>query len=395
MATAKLFGADVGDTITVYAGNNYICATKFTCDYTGSVTEIRIRVGGSGNVKVGLYADDSDNPGTLLASSGSTAVSIGWNIISVTPVNVTYGAAYWLAFNTDTLNLAGAKTDAGRRYQYKALTFSNPFPDPGGSGWTAPNGYKGIEAAWGALVLSPSGISQPVNSGSPKLGLSLKPSGIAQTIGLGSPVIVPLSPTIYPTGIAQGLAVGAPALVYPQVILPSGIEQPVTPGEPWIGLLGFLRPSGIEQQISIGSPSLYKYVWHVILDGRYNIESPDKNRFFVIGRDSDGLPVYGTAVDSTEAGLVGERLDFQQELAVTTGSQAASMAGALLSKMRLTGKSGVIVIPPNCGQELFDVVQISDFGANQQAVSFRVVGIRFEYNPKQARFEHRFYLGSP
>jgi hypothetical protein len=100
-------------------------------------------------------------------------------------------------------------------------------------------------------------------------------------------------------------------------------------------------------------------------------------------------------VDSTELDLVGERLDFQQELAIPTTYQAESMASAVLSKMRLTKTRGVILIPPNCGQELFDTMQISDSGANQYAVKLRVVGIRFEYNQKQARFEHRLILGLP
>jgi hypothetical protein len=93
--------------------------------------------------------------------------------------------------------------------------------------------------------------------------------------------------------------------------------------------------------------------------------------------------------------LVGERLDFQQELAIPTTAQAGDVASAILGKMRLTGKRGVILIPPNCGQELFDVVQLSDSMANQSAVKFRVVGLRFEYNPKQARYEHRLILGAP
>jgi hypothetical protein len=134
---------------------------------------------------------------------------------------------------------------------------------------------------------------------------------------------------------------------------------------------------------------------HVILDGQYLTETPETNRSFVIGRDQYGNPVWGEAQDSTEIGLVGERLDFQQELAIPTTAQAGDVASAILAKMRLTGKRGVILIPPNCGQELFDVVQITDSGANQQAVKFRVVGIRFEYNPKQARYEHRLILGAP
>jgi len=111
--------------------------------------------------------------------------------------------------------------------------------------------------------------------------------------------------------------------------------------------------------------------------------------------DSSGNPVYGTAVDSAEVGLVGERLDAIQELAIPSSSIAASVASAILAKMRLTGKRGVILIPPNCGQELWDVVQITDAGANQSAVKFRVVGLRFEYNPKQARYQHKLILGAP
>jgi hypothetical protein len=134
---------------------------------------------------------------------------------------------------------------------------------------------------------------------------------------------------------------------------------------------------------------------HVILDGQYITESPEINRAYIIGRDAYGNPVYGTAVDSPELALVGERLDFIPDPAIPTTAQAGDVASAILAKMRLTRKRGVILIPPNCGQELFDVVQLSDSMANQSAVSFRVVGIRFEYNPKQARYQHKLILGAP
>lgn len=135
--------------------------------------------------------------------------------------------------------------------------------------------------------------------------------------------------------------------------------------------------------------------FHIILDGQYATETPGVNRAYVIGTDANGNPVYGEAHDATESALVGERLDFMPDPAIPTTAQAGDVASAVLSKMRLRGKGGVILIPPNCGQELFDVVQISDAGANQAAVKFRVVGIRFEYNPKQARYDHRLILGAP
>jgi len=135
--------------------------------------------------------------------------------------------------------------------------------------------------------------------------------------------------------------------------------------------------------------------FHVILDGQYITESTEINRAYIIGRDQYGNPVYGTASEAGEIALVGERLDFQQELAIPTEAKAGDVASAILSKMRLTTKRGVILIPPNCGQELFDVVEITDSGANQSATKFRVVGIGFEFNPREARYEHRLILGAP
>jgi len=244
-------------------------------------------------------------------------------------------------------------------------------------------------------TLYPSGIDQAQAVGAPSLVLFIKSSGIEQALGVGEPVLAMGALIILPVSASVAASLGVPSLTFPQFISPPGIVQAIIVPEPIVFDVGQLKPEGIAQQISIGSPSLYKYVWHVVLDGQYATETPRINRTYIVGRDQYGNPVYGSAIESSEVDLVGERLDFQQEVAIPTESQAASMATAILGKMRLTKARGVILIPPNCGQELFDVVQISDAGANQSAVSFRVVGIRFEYNPKQARFEHRLILGAP
>jgi len=208
-----------------------------------------------------------------------------------------------------------------------------------------------------------------------------------------------LTQTVYPDSIVQLVAYGTPAVIRSGLIIPTSIVQQIIIGTPTVqgGIPGgfVLQPGSIVQQIIIGSPTILKYIWHVILDGQYAIDTPGVNRAYTIGRDASGNPVYGTAVDSTELALVGERLDFIPDPAIPTTAQAGDVASAVLSKMRLRGKGGVILIPPNCGQELFDVVQVSDSMANQSAVSFRVVGIRFEYNPKLARYAHKLILGAP
>ena len=379
MATAKLLGTDTAGTTNL--GTGYIHASQFTCATSGRVTEIRVRCLVNSNVKAAIYSDNGSNQvGSLLAESASIAVTAGdWRTVTLNSgADVVAGTKYWPCVKIETAGGCAYRTVSVNR-GYKAAAYGDSFPSDG-SGFSYDTAVENSLQGFGILVVSPTSTTQPISYGEPT---------------------VEVAPGLFivPTSIVQVISIGTPSLLYPQTITPSSIVQAIVIGTPAIvggvpaGLI--IIPTSIVQQISIGSPTLYKYVWHVILDGRYITTTPPTNRAYVIGRDDYGNPVYGTAVDSTELGLVGERLDFQQELAIPTTAQAESVAGAILAKMRLTGKRGVILVPPNCGQELFDVVQISDAGANQSAVAFRVVGIRFEYNPRQAKYEHRLILGAP
>jgi hypothetical protein len=351
MTTTRLVGSGTVGTTSLL--KNYFRLSKFTAEFTGKVTEFKVYGTANGNAKIGVYADSSGAPGVLLAANntGQAVTANQWNTLEIDDFYVTQGVDYWLAINFDTDSVMQTGATGTGTDRYKTATYSSfSFPDPAGSGFTSGTRAYNI-AGWGVLVLSPSSISQPI-------------------------------------------AYGTPQLLYPLFISPSSITQLISIGTPTVSVPLLILPQSIVQQILIGSPKIMRYVWHVILDGQYATETPGINRTYIIGRDQYGNPVYGTAVDSTELGLVGERLDFQQELAIPLTAQAAEVAAAILSKMRITTKKGLIFIPPNCGQELFDVVQITDSGANQAAVSFRVVGIRFEYDPKQAKYEHKLILGA-
>jgi hypothetical protein len=395
--TTKLLGVDdasgEGD-----HGQDYLVLLRFQALTNGNMTEFKLKGGTIGcNAKIGLYSDNSGEPDTLITGMNTgQQVSAGtFSTLSFTSTYLTAGTYYWLAFicNANGVRYTGSGS-ATRRY--KAYTYSS-FGFPSSLSGLSSDTYGAVIAGWGnsILILSLSSISQPVSYGSPKLSLTIKPSSILQALAYGIPVVLTSAKTIQPLSIVQLIVIGTPSLRYPQIISPTSIVLPVAIGTPWVGIFGFIKTQSTVQQISIGSPTILKYVWHVILDGQYVTETTGVNRAYIIGRDQYGNPVYGTAVDSTELDLVGERLDFQQELAIPTDSQAESMASAVLSKMRLNKARGVILIPTNCGQELFDTVQISDLGANQYTVKLRVVGIRFEYNQKQARFEHRLILGLP
>ena len=397
MAAIKLVGRD---DVALGASHdaNYISTVKFTAVATGNVTEMRFRAKANvaSNVYIGIYADSGGSPAALLGQK-TVAVSSGAERVIIVALDsaipVVSGTAYWIA-HVCTVSVVGLKAETSIR-KTKAWTYA-ALPNPAGTGWTDDGAnWSDITAGWGVLVLSPSGLSQPIAYGTPKLNLSIYPPGHQQAIAYGTPTVGIAGIVISPQGIAVIISYGTPALRYPQTISPPGLSVPLAYGTPSVGIIGIISPQGIAVIISYGTPTVLKYVWHVILDGQYLTETPETNRTFVIGRDVYGNPVWGEAQDSTEIGLVGERLDFQPDPAIPTTAQAADVAAAVLAKMRLSKKRGVILIPYNCGQELWDVVQITDAGANQQAVKFRVVGLRFEYNPKQARYAHKLILGAP
>ena len=393
MATGKLIGTDTAYSTSALSG--YIEMTRFQCISNGNVTEIHLYSNISGNVKVGIYAENGGIPAALLTAnnSGTSVMGGQWNIVLIPSIAITAGTYYWLAIITDTTG-AHVQGGSGATSIYKSSAYASGLPSPAGSGFTNTTVYFSL-AGWGILILSTPSISQPVSCGSPKLNLSIKPSSIVQQLAYGTPEVDISGVVINPQGISVIISLGMPILRYPQTIFPSCTIQPVSIGIPYAGIVGILSPRGISVIVSIGTPTILKYVWHVVLDGQYATETPGVNRAYIIGRNQYGNPVYGTASNTDEIALVGERLDFLPDPAIPTTAQAADVASAVLSRMRLMGKRGVIFIPPNCGQELFDVVEVTDRQANQSAVKFRVVGIRFEYNPGEALYLHKLILGAP
>jgi hypothetical protein len=76
-------------------------AFQYTATATGSVNQLSVYVD-AGNaatsIMVGLYADNANNPGTLLASGTISApVKGAWNSVTVTSASVTSATKYWIA----------------------------------------------------------------------------------------------------------------------------------------------------------------------------------------------------------------------------------------------------------------------------------------------------------
>jgi len=81
---------------------------------------------------------------------------------------------------------------------------------------------------------------------------------------------------------------------------------------------------------------------------------------------------------------------------LTTVALVESRADTMLRASGLTAVSGEITLPVNCGQELYDVIEVTDPGAGLSAAGRRVLGISLRYSTgEQPVYEQRIALGAP
>jgi hypothetical protein len=99
---------------------------------------------------VAIYSDSSGNPSTLLAANNTdTAVTAGWNNITISSTTVTSGTYYWLAVVSSAYNICYMAT-SGASCLYQPVTYSSwTYPSSAGSGWATQTGYTYFLAGWG------------------------------------------------------------------------------------------------------------------------------------------------------------------------------------------------------------------------------------------------------
>jgi len=128
---------------------------------------------------------------------------------------------------------------------------------------------------------------------------------------------------------------------------------------------------------------------HIILEGRYGSRAFDFNHLEVFGASDS----FGEAVDFSQIGLVGHRLRKIFDYTYVTNNQCASRAAADLRYEEVKGKWGQIIIYPNVGQELFDVITITDSQVGLSSALRRVMGIREEYDAEKGVYRQTLELG--
>lgn len=132
------FGLDSGD-VTWNDPPNYLSALRFqNTAGTGTLTKLEILVydySPNGMVRLGVYADDSGVPGSLLLDAGEVTVTNGWVSIDGLSLSVTRDTYYWLAYDLNSENNIRYKTggapNSSRWIEWSYGSFPSQYP--GGS----------------------------------------------------------------------------------------------------------------------------------------------------------------------------------------------------------------------------------------------------------------------
>jgi len=141
--------------------------------------------------------------------------------------------------------------------------------------------------------------------------------------------------------------------------------------------------------------SVYSYgSAHPILEGRYRVGAWDLNRIQVEGYDSvNDVPIIVDSFAWDEIGKLYDRLRQVEDKNIDTTGKAQARGEAYLRHSEIESASGSIRVPVNCGQQLYDVIDITDSRAGLSAEKKRVLGLVLVYQPSQGLYEHRLSLG--
>ena len=133
---------------------------------------------------------------------------------------------------------------------------------------------------------------------------------------------------------------------------------------------------------------------HAILEGRYRQGALVANRAQVEGYDTGQSKIL--LVDSftwVEVDRLYDRIKHVDDRNLSTTAQGYQRGAALLRKVEIDAAGGAILVPVNCGQQLYDVIAVTDAGAGLAAAKKRVLGSTLIYRPQRGEYLQRLELG--
>ena len=123
---------------------------------------------------------------------------------------------------------------------------------------------------------------------------------------------------------------------------------------------------------------------HAIFEGLYRRGAMKTNRVQVEGLGVGLILSESFAWD--EIDRLYDRLTQVEDRDIHTVSEAQERGQAILRQSEIESEGGGIVVPVNCGQQLYDVVAMTDPPAGLDVVKQRVLGIVQGYYPQRGEY---------
>ncbi len=133
---------------------------------------------------------------------------------------------------------------------------------------------------------------------------------------------------------------------------------------------------------------------HPIFEGRYRAEAFGLNRVQVEGYDpTEDEAIVVDSFTWEQIDRLYDRLRQVEDKNLDTVAKAEQRGEAYLREAEIESVNGSILVPVNCGQQLYDVIAITDSRAGLQAAKRRVTGLTLVYSPRRGEYQQRLLLG--
>lgn len=154
-------------------------AFEFTASATGAGSRESVYVDGVTNaaakVTLGLYANSSGGPGTLLASGSTSASGSGWTTVSLSGATITSGRTYWLAILGSGGQLGYRESFGGCTHVQSSTKRLSALP----RSWSGSSGSSACASVYVSGGSATSNVTPPRNTtlptinGTPQQGATL------------------------------------------------------------------------------------------------------------------------------------------------------------------------------------------------------------------------------
>ncbi len=145
---------------------------------------------------------------------------------------------------------------------------------------------------------------------------------------------------------------------------------------------------------SADSPAYSYGQAHGILQGKYHSSSWLTNQVRIEGYDADnGVPIITDSFSWEQMACFGDRIKQIADRNIGTVTAGQTLAGSYLRKAEIEALDGMVQVPVNCGQQLFDVIDITDGRAGLSGAKRRVMGLSVTYQSVRGEYEQKLLLG--